>query len=141
MVEYDWEKDENCLMCVLDNERLYYTIVQRDPELSNTGKSIIRRILRDRHEFIGDFYKTQSYFMIKYIDDDNIKVDRKYHGSDRNEITIDEFNDYLINNVYDYMYMYDVSKDLLLIKEKNLEEYHIDFHNRKDVEDFLDSIN
>lgn len=139
MIEYDFESDENSLICLFDNNKVFYTIVQREPELHNTGMSIIKRILKDRHKFIGDFYSTQSYFMIKYIDEDNIKPDTKFSGADRNEMSIKELDSYLMqeNTTYKYIYVYDVSKDTLIIKENFKPLYYLDFHNRLEIEEFI----
>ena len=132
--------DEQCLLCLYDNGKVYYIIVQREPELKNTGLSIINRILNDRHKFIGDFYSTQSYFSLIYIDDDTIKVDKSFGGSNRNELTIKELDNYLIDEIYPYIYVYDVEKDSLIIKEPNKDLYHLDFYDRSKVEQFVSKI-
>lgn len=135
-----YEIDEKCLLCLYDNDKLYYIIIQREPELKHTGRSIINRITADRHKFIGDFYSTQSYFMIKYIDDEYIKYDEMYKGSDRNEMTIKELDSYIVDSTYEYIYVYDVNKNSLLIKVPNQEIINLDFYNLEDVEDFLQKI-
>lgn len=137
---FDYYSDEKCLLCLKDNGKIYYIIIQRDPELKYTGKSIIYRILNNKHKFIGDFYSTQSYFMIKYIDDEFIKFDDMYNGSDRNELSAEELAMYLVGDEYSYMYVYDVSNDLLEIKQPNTENLFIDFHNTTEVNEYLNNI-
>lgn len=137
---FEYYRDEKCLICLEDNGKIYYIIVRRDPELKYTGKSIIKRILLNKHKFIGDFYSTQSYFMIKYIDDDYIKFDDMYKGSDRNELTEDELQKYLNDDEFDYIYVYSVSKDTLTVKVPEMGLFDIDFHNTSAVEDYLDTI-
>jgi hypothetical protein len=105
-----------------------------------TGLSVIKRILRDRHQFIGDFYATQSYFSLVYIDDDSIKVDKSLAGSNRNEMTLKELDDYLKEDVVPYIYVYDVDRDVLIIKEPTKELYHLDFYDRAKVEEFIEGI-
>ena len=141
MIEYDLDMDENCLVALYDSGRIFYTIVQRDPELKHTGLSIIKRIMKDRHQFIGDFYATQSYFMVKYIDDEYIKVDENYGGSDRNEMTLIELDEYITDtNVYPFIYLYSVDEDMLVIKEPEKPLYHLYFHNREEVEEFIQGL-
>lgn len=135
-----YDIDEKCLLCLYDNGKLYYIIVQRDPELKYTGKSVITRIMENKHRFIGDFYSTQSHFMIKYIDDQHIKFDDMYTGADRNEMTLKELDSYLCDDTYKYIYVYDVSKNSLLIKVPDEEIIYLDFYNREFVEDFLQNI-
>lgn len=137
---YDYYRDEKCLLCLMDNGKIYYIIVQREPELKHTGKSVITRILLNKHKFIGDFYATQSYFMVKYIDDNYIKYDDMYKGSDRNEITTEELYRYLNGDEYNYMYVYDVSTDTLTIKTPDTGCFVIDFHETDRVEEILDRI-
>lgn len=140
MVDFDVEFDEQCLLCLYDNDRIYYTIVQREPELRYTGVSVIKRILDDKHKFIGDFYATQSYFSIVYIDDDNIKVNKDFSGADRNELSLKELDEYLTEDLFGYIYVYDVARDCIIIKEPNEELYTLDFHNREDVEQFINEV-
>lgn len=139
-MECDIEYDEDGMICLKDNGKIFYTIVQREPELKYTGLSIIKRILKNRHQFIGDFYSTQSHFCIKYIDEDNIKLNDSYAGSNRNELSDDELDEIIDNEEMSYVYVYDVSLDSLLIKEKYKPSYFINFHNRADVEEFIEEV-
>lgn len=135
------EKNENALICIFENNnKNIFTIVERDPEVINTGVSIIKRILKDRHKFIGDIYSVQSYFGIKYIDDDNIKVDEKLYGADRNILSLKELDDILEEESYLYIYVYDVQGNILLIKEDDKPIYHLDFNNLLEIEEFLEKI-
>ena len=135
------EKNENALICIFENNnKNIFTIVERDPEVFNTGVSIIKRILKDRHKFIGDIYSVQSYFGIKYIDDDNIKVDEKLYGADRNILSLKELDEILEDESYLYIYVYDVQNNILLIKEDDKPIYHLDFNNLLEIEEFLEKI-
>ena len=135
------EKNENALICIFENtNKNIFTIVERDPEVFNTGVSIIKRILKDRHKFIGDIYSVQSYFGIKYIDDDNIKVDDKLYGADRNVLSLKELDEILEDESYLYIYVYDVQSNILLIKEDDKPIYHLDFNNLLEIEEFLEKI-
>jgi hypothetical protein len=136
---FDLEKDDFGLIALFDNNKIYYTIVERDPEVQNTGISIIKRILQDRNKFIGDIYSVQSYFGIKYIDDTNIKTNEKLFGSDRNELTIEELDNFIDNEHYRYIYVYNVEKNSLLIKEPMLDVFELSFYDKSVVEDYISS--
>ena len=140
MIEYELEYDEMSLVCLYDEGRIIYIQVERDPEPKYTGVSIIKRILNDKHMFIGDMYGVQSYFAVKYIDDSGFYPDVEFSGADRNTLTVDELDSYLDNNDYNYIYVYDVQKDILIIKEPDIDLYHLDFHNRSSVQKYIDSL-
>lgn len=139
-MEYDFEYDEMALVCLYDNGIIIYIQVQRDPETRYTGASIINKILTDRHRFIGDMYAIQSYFAVKYIDENGFHPDYEFSGADRNYLTVDELDDFLEHEDFRYIYVYDVQKDILIIKEPGSELYHLDFNDRTTVKKYLESL-
>jgi len=123
------------------SDKVIYNLVEHDPELINTGLSIIQHLKNDKNKFISKIIESQSYNNIKYIFDDEVIFNDFYDWNNENR---ESFYDIQVliedDNAYEYFYIYDLDSDTLLIKTPELNYLtSINYQDSKEVRDIINN--
>lgn len=127
------EIQEYALVGVLLGNKVIYNIVDNDVHFNETGRSIISLLNNNNNYFISEIIKSQSYNSIKYIFDDKIVFGEHYSHNNKNIDTLDLILKIDIN----YIYIYDIENDLLLIKQPRKNLIALDYKISSDVRNFI----
>lgn len=129
------ELNEPALVGVLYGETLIYNIVDFDTCFQLTGLSIINYLKSNKNKFISDIILSQSYNGIKYIMDDSMIYNEFYHNNEQNVYNFNKIS-YKILKEFQFIYIYDVNNDMLLIKDDD-KFIALDYCNSYDVRNYL----
>lgn len=124
----------NSIVGISINNRVFYNVLIEEPEFSNTGLAIIEYLKTNKNKFISEIIKSQSYLEIDYIYDDVVVFGELLDNSNENSDTLD--NIILNHNKLDYMYIYDYTSDLLLVKTPTTDPEALDYNSVEDVREF-----
>lgn len=127
------EIQEYALVGVLLGNKVIYNVVNNDVHFNETGRSIISLLNNNNNYFISEIIKSQSYNSIKYIFDDKIVFGEHYSHNNKNIDTLDLILKIDIN----YIYIYDIENDLLLIKQPRKKLIALDYKISSDVRNFI----
>lgn len=127
------ESKELALVGVLLGSKVVYNIVGNDGEFNQTGRSVISLLNNHNNYFISKIVMSQSYESIKYIFDDNIVFGEMLEHNNKNIDTMDT----ILKYDTEFVYIYDIENDLLLIKLPERELIALDYKNSKDVRNFI----
>jgi hypothetical protein len=117
-----------------------YNYVKDDGEFEFTGLSLIKQLKANRNGIMANIIKSQSYDCIRAIMDDEVIFGTR---GDRNNTNIAYLNEMyrvmeMEDQVFDYYYILDVNKDLLIVKTPDLiKPIALEYSNDEDVEYFL----
>lgn len=127
------EIQEYALVGVLLGNKVIYNVVNNDVHFNETGRSIISLLNNNNNYFISEIIKSQSYNSIKYIFDDKIVFGEPYFHNNKNIDTLD----LILKIEIDYIYIYDIENDLLLIKQPRKKLIALDYKISSDVRNFI----
>lgn len=127
------EIQEYALVGVLLGNKVIYNVVNNDVHFNETGRSIISLLNNNNNYFISEIIKSQSYNSIKYIFDDKIVFGEPYSHNNKNIDTLD----LILKIEIDYIYIYDIENDLLLIKQPRKKLIALDYKISSDVRNFI----
>jgi hypothetical protein len=130
------------LVGIAIDSKIIYNIVEQDGEFDNTGLSIINYLKTNRNGFISNIFASQSYNGIKLLLDDKMLFNGK---NEHDNINIDSYGDTIekieSNANFDFIYIYDLIQDLLLIKTpQNESVIALNYNNSTDVRNFINTI-
>ena len=140
------EKDNLTIVGISSNGKITYNIVDNEPSFSDTGISVIRRLRRDKNQFIADMYISQSYLSIKYLFDTEIIYSTQEKLQNNTNVTNFDIllsyieDDNLVKNVY----VYDIEEDVLIIKLQELKSDNflaLDYKDLHSIKEFIDENN
>lgn len=117
---------------------IVYNIIQSEGEFKNSGLSIINWLNHNPNKFVSKIFQSQSYDSIEYIFNNEIKFGSYFDYNNKN---IDTFkNIYKLirdNNDYEYFYIYDFHKDVLIIKTPFSNLYVLDYKEPESLYEFI----
>lgn len=111
----------SCIIGVSFKDKAFILDVEKEVSLDETGSAIIHWLNRDKTSFVSEIFKFQkegtvkTVLLDKIIPSENIELDIEF-----NEISILEL-ERNINSV-EFVYIYNVDNDLLMIKTPELPE-------------------
>lgn len=124
----------SCIIGVSFNDKAYILDVEEEEGLEEAGLSVIKWLQRDKTAFVSEIFKFQSEGSIKAIFDDKfISSHNIEYQNDFQEVSLSALANAI--NLVDYVYLYLVEKDLLLIKTLIIPELiALDYKNLIDLE-------
>lgn len=136
----DYNLETSAFVGIAFSNDVIYNYVDQEGEFENTGMSIIRQLLDDKNYFMAQIMESQSYDNIKAILDDEVIFGPFYSTQNNNLDTFAEVYRLMEeDSVFDYYYVYDVVKDVIILKTPDINKpMALDYKNKEDVDYFLD---
>lgn len=131
----------NCIIGVSFKDKGYILDVMDSPEFSNTGLNIISWLRENKTSFVSEVFKYQDFGIVYSISRNSINTHHKIKPiqSEFNDISLSLLQKTI--DLVDYVYIYSIIDDLLLIKTPKLSELiALDYKNQDDVNLFLEKV-
>lgn len=125
------------LVGVLIQNTLIYNVIDDEGEFESTGLSIINFLKNNRNTFVSKIFESQSYNGIKYIMDDCMVFNEFYDCKMQNLENFLMMRN-LILNEFEFVYIYDMSNDLLLINDNGF--LALDYNDNLTVRKYINKL-
>lgn len=122
---------------------VFYNYVEEDGDFEFTGMNIVEMLQEQRNEYVADIMASQSHSKVDGIFIDGVSL-CDYTSSRDSNMTTYEGMYYLMENElgpFDYYYIYDFVRDVLIIKTPFTKPMALDYKNEEDVNYFLEFLN
>lgn len=119
-----------------------YNYVDDEGQFKYTGMSFIRQLKKNRNDIMARIIKSQSYDCIRYLMDDEVIYGDRIATNNTNVALFNEIyrlmNDFTDDAVFEYYYIYDVMKDVIILKTPDISKAMVlEYNNPEDVEYFF----